>query len=97
MADQTETIEDIRDELSIDAGTVSEKVAQQLLTDAENIIQSSVSMKVPLDTFRENVLFNRAAKSLAISMFYDRELSNGLGKGVQMMINHLKGRFGDGD
>lgn len=98
MADEKtdDVVIDIIDELNLDAGTVSEKVAHDLLNAAEAIIRSSVSAKTPLDEFRKNVLFNRAAKSLAISMFYDRELSNGLGKGVQMIINNLKGRVWDG-
>lgn len=98
MADDKmdDTVIDIIDELNLDSGTTSEKVAHDLLNAAEAIIQSSVSAKTPIDEFRKNVLFNRAARSLAISMFYDRELSNGLGKGVQMIINHLKGQVWDG-
>lgn len=81
----------LSDELNVDQQSEDVKTINELVSDAELIIQNSVDHTVPLEQYRESAIFNRAAKTLATQLYYDRELSAGMSKGLQMMINHLKG------
>ncbi|KGB14247.1 head-tail connector protein [Latilactobacillus sakei subsp. sakei] len=81
----------LSDELNVDQQSEDVTTINKLVSDAELIIQNSVDHTVPLEQYRESAIFNRAAKTLATQLYYDRELSAGMSKGLQMMINHLKG------
>lgn len=81
----------LSDELNIDQQSEDVTTINELVSDAEIIIQNSVDHAVSLEQYRKSDIFNRAAKTLATQLYYDRELSAGMSKGLQMMINHLKG------
>ncbi|MGV3337670.1 head-tail connector protein [Latilactobacillus curvatus] len=81
----------LSDELNVDQQSEDVTTINELVSDAELIIQNSVDHTVPLEQYQKSAIFNRAAKTLATQLYYDRELSAGMSNGLQMMINHLKG------
>ena len=81
----------LMDELHIDQSDVETATIQALIDDAKEIVANSVSstMRVANMESKYSSLFDRAVKTLATQMYYDRELANGTSKGFQMTIDHL--------
>lgn len=82
---------ELMDELHIDYDDVEETTVSNLIDASKAIVADSVSNKLSVEDLEENhpKLFDLAVKSLACSLYYDRELKNGTSKGFQMMIVHL--------
>lgn len=85
----------LMDELNLDATDENTALIGDLISQSEDLVRSSVDYDKPLEDYLKEPIFIRAVKTLVAQMFYDRTLSEGLSKGVQMMINHLKGRLGN--
>lgn len=83
----------LMDELNLDATDENIALIGDLISQSEDLIRSSVSYIKPLEDYLKEPIFIRAVKTLATQLYYDRTLSEGLSKGLQMMINHLKGRL----
>lgn len=81
-------------ELHIDDDPDELETVTQLIADSNELIKSSVNYNMSDSELSESLLFNRAVKSLATSMYYDRDLSNGMPKAVSIMVTHLQSRLG---
>jgi hypothetical protein len=88
--------EKLMDDLNLDDTPENKAIITDLILDASDLIRSSVNYKVPETEYFKFPIYIRAVKTLATQLYYDRELSEGMSKGLQMMINHLKGRVVDG-
>ncbi len=82
----------IMNELNIDVNNPSDSALfDSLVDESESIIKGSLSKNISVDKLEENLTYQRAVKTLITQLYYDRELSGGLSRGLQMMINHLVG------
>lgn len=77
------------DELNLDDD--QKDVVTDLIAMAEVTIQRSVNRHVELPVMYADPIFSRAVKTLVTQLYFDRSLESGLSKGLQMMINQLKG------
>ncbi|WP_375661141.1 hypothetical protein, partial [Bartonella sp. CL71SXKL] len=63
-----------------------------LVNQSEAFVQDSVDSKTSLEVFEKDPMFKRTVYTLATQLYYDRTLSAGSSKGLQMMLNHLDGK-----
>lgn len=82
------------DELCLDATDETTQLITDLLSQSESIIRDSVDKTKTIDSYEQDPIFIRAAKTLCTQLYYDRTLTGGMSIGLQMMINHLKGEVG---
>lgn len=83
------------EELHIDPSDEETKTVESLIDDASAIIRGSISDEVGEDellSLSGNV-FNRLIQTLATKLYYDRELSDGYGAGIQIMLNQLRAKY----
>jgi uncharacterized phage protein (predicted DNA packaging) len=92
MADTIEP-KDVLNELNLDETDEELKIITDLINQAEDYIRSSVNYQVAVEEYLKLPMFKRAVTTLVAQLYYDRTLENGLSKGMQMMINHLRGRL----
>lgn len=78
-------------ELNLDDNDDNRKTITSLIAEAQDIIRHSVDSTKTAEDYANNLIFQRAVKTLVTDLYYDRTLSNGMSLGLKMMINHLKG------
>lgn len=79
----------LRDELNLDDFDETNTLLIDLLTQSEAIVLDSTNYK-NYEQVSDKDIFTRAVFTLATQLYYDRTLSEGLSKGLQMMLNHLQ-------
>lgn len=86
------TTQELIDELNIDTDDNETKTVDSLIDSAKSMIKSSIKLQVTDDDILavNAELYNRLIKTLATSLYYDRELSNGYSKGVMIMMTNLR-------
>lgn len=86
------TPQELQDELNIDDDENELKTLTSLISGATAMIKASIKMKITDDDILavDAELYNRLIKTLATSMYYDRELSNGYSIGVRIMLTNLR-------
>lgn len=86
------TPEELQDELNIDDDENELHTLMNLISGATAMIKASIQMKITdADILAVDAeLYNRLIKTLATSMYYDRELSNGYSTGVRIMLTNLR-------
>lgn len=86
------TPQELQDELNIDDDENEIKTLTRLIDGATAMIKASIQMKITDDDILavDAELYNRLIKTLATSMYYDRELSNGYSTGVRIMLTNLR-------
>lgn len=86
------TPQELQDELNIDDDENELKTLKSLISGATAMIKASIQMKIIDDDILavDAELYNRLIKTLATSMYYDRELSNGYSTGVRIMLTNLR-------
>lgn len=86
------TPQELANELNIDIDDDELKTVTSLLESAKAMIQSSIKLKVTDDNILavNEPLYNRLIKTMATSLYYDRELSAGYSKGVMIMMANLR-------
>lgn len=86
------TPQELASELNIDIDDDELKTVTSLLESAKTMIQSSIKFKVTDDNILavNEPLYNRLIKTMATSLYYDRELSAGYSKGVMIMMANLR-------
>lgn len=86
------TTQELIDELNIDTDDNETKTVDSLIDSAKSMIKSSIKLQVTDDDILavNTELYNRLIKTLATSLYYDRELSNGYSKGVMIMMTNLR-------
>lgn len=86
------TPQELADELNIDTSDNEIKTLDSLIASAKAMIKSSIKLKVTDDDILtvNADLYNRLIKTIATSLYYDRELSNGYSTGVRIMLTNLR-------
>ncbi|MGR8826327.1 head-tail connector protein [Leuconostoc citreum] len=86
------TSQELIDELNIDTNDNEIKTVDSLIASAKSLIKSSIKLQVTDDdVLAVNAdLYNRLIKTMATSLYYDRELSAGYSKGVLIMMTNLR-------
>lgn len=86
------TPQELADELNIDTSDNEIKTLDSLIASAKSLIKSSINLQVAdADILAVNAdLYNRLIKTMATSLYYDRELSSGYSKGVLIMMTNLR-------
>ncbi|WP_294976396.1 head-tail connector protein [uncultured Leuconostoc sp.] len=86
------TPQELASELNIDIDDDELKTVTSLIGSAKAMIQSSIKLKVTDDNILavNEPLYNRLIKTMATSLYYDRELSAGYSKGVMIMMANLR-------
>lgn len=79
----------LRDELNLDDFDETNTLLTDLLKQSEAIVLDSTNYK-SYEQVSNKDIFTRAVFTLATQLYYDRTLSEGLSKGLQMMLNHLQ-------
>ena len=93
------TAEQVCDELHIDQSEEELATIGRLLVDSSALIRGSISSDVTDELIFAlgGGAYNRLILALVTRMYYDRELSNGYGMGIQIMLNQVRARvLGDG-
>lgn len=86
------TPQELADELNIDTSDNEIKTLDSLIESAKAMIKSSIKLKITDDEILavNTELYNRLIKTLATSLYYDRELSIGYSIGVMIMMTNLR-------
>lgn len=86
------TTQELINELNIDPDENETKTVNSLIDSAKSMIKASIQMKITDGDILavDAELYNRLIKTLATSMYYDRELSNGYSTGVRIMLTNLR-------
>ncbi|QEA33588.1 phage gp6-like head-tail connector protein [Leuconostoc carnosum] len=86
------TSQELADELNIDTDENELKTVASLIDSATSMIKSSIKLQVTDDDILavNEPLYNRLIKTMATSLYYDRELSTGYSKGVMIMLMNLR-------
>ncbi|MGR8809947.1 head-tail connector protein [Leuconostoc citreum] len=86
------TSQELADELNIDTSDNEKKTLDSLIASAKSLIKSSIKLQVTDDDILavNTDLYNRLIKTMATSLYYDRELSSGYSKGVLIMMTNLR-------
>jgi len=86
------TPQELADELNIDTDENELKTVASLIDSATSMIKSSIKLQVTDDDILavNEPLYNRLIKTMATSLYYDRELSTGYSKGVMIMLTNLR-------
>ena len=86
------TPQELQNELNINDDENEIKTLTSLINGATAMIKASIQMKITDEAILavDAELYNRLIKTLATSMYYDRELSNGYSTGVRIMLMNLR-------
>ncbi|MCS8587437.1 head-tail connector protein [Leuconostoc citreum] len=86
------TSQELANELNIDTDDNEIKTVDSLIASAKSLIKSSIKLQVTDDDILtvNADLYNRLIKTMATSLYYDRELSSGYSKGVLIMMTNLR-------
>lgn len=93
------TPQELRDELNIDDDGNELQTLTSLISGATAMIKASIKMKITDEDILavDEELYNRLIKTLATSMYYDRELSKGYSIGVRIMLANLRSEIVGGE
>ncbi|MGB2512105.1 head-tail connector protein [Leuconostoc suionicum] len=93
------TPQELQDELNIDDNENELQTLTSLISGATAMIKASIQMKITDDDILavDAELYNRLIKTLATSMYYDRELSKGYSIGVRIMLTNLRSEIVGGE
>lgn len=86
------TPKELANELNIDTDDNELTTVGSLIDSAKSLIKSSINLQVTDDDILvvNADLYNRLIKTMATSLYYDRELSSGYSKGVLIMMTNLR-------
>lgn len=86
------TPQELANELNIDTDDNELTTVGSLIDSAKSLIKSSIKLKITDDDILavNADLYNRLIKTMATSLYYDRELSAGYSKGVVIMMTNLR-------
>lgn len=89
------TAQELLDENHIDSNYDEIATMNRLISDASALIRGSISDSVT----DEKILavcpsqYNRVVSALATRLYFSRDLSEGYGMGIQIMINQIRARM----
>lgn len=94
MLDYKELVAD----LNIDEGTIEETTIKNLLASAEELCYRSINTKdYTKEYFEKDELFKRASYAEATHLYYNRDMTDSLPKGILMLLIHLKAGLKPGE
>ena len=86
---------ELMDELHIDQSPTEIASVTSLITEAQAIVDQAIGGGTA-ETYRSSPIYDLAIKTLVTSLYFDRDLTNGLPKGLVMMLDYLAyQRLGD--
>lgn len=85
-----EIVNELLSELNLDINDANTILINSLVTDAQIITLSAVNSTKKIEDYADNQIFQRAVKTLATQLFYDRTLANGTATGYRMMVTQLQ-------
>lgn len=85
-----EIVNELLSELNLDINDANTILINSLVTDAQIITLSAVNSTKKIEDYADNQIFQRAVKTLATQLFYDRTLANGTAAGYRMMVTQLQ-------
>ena len=85
-----EIVNELLSELNLDINDANTILINSLVTDAQIITLSAVNSTKKIEDYADNQIFQRAVKTLATQLFYDRTLANGSATGYRMMVTQLQ-------
>ncbi|KRM91491.1 MAG: head-tail connector protein [Liquorilactobacillus hordei] len=85
-----EIVNELLSELNLDINDANTDLINTLVTDAQIITLSAVNSTKKIEDYADNQIFQRAVKTLATQLFYDRTLANGTATGYRMMVTQLQ-------
>lgn len=86
---------ELMDELHIDQSPTELTTVTNLINEATEIVNHSVSSSET--HYRTSPIYDLAIKTLATQLYYDRELSMGMSAGLLMMLDQLQGMVSGSD
>ncbi|CAK1251974.1 head-tail connector protein [Fructobacillus fructosus] len=86
------TKEELAKELNIDLTLDEMSTITSLIESAKALIRSAIKLNVTDEQLLKinGELYNRLIKTLATSLYYDRELTSGYSKGTMIMLTNLR-------
>ena len=90
--DEVVSTDEMMTELNLDQTPENNAVISELIKDSAEIIMDSFTSNLSASA-KADPIYIRAVKALTTAMYYDRSLSGGFPLGVNIMIDHLKGRY----
>ncbi|GAP01409.1 head-tail connector protein [Fructobacillus fructosus] len=86
------TKEELAKELNIDLTLDEMSTITSLIESAKALISSAIKLNVTDEQLLKinGELYNRLIKTLATSLYYDRELTSGYSKGTMIMLTNLR-------
>lgn len=89
------TAQELLDENHIDSNDDEIATMNRLISDASALIRGSISDSVTDEQIMNNLpdQYNRAVSALATRLYFSRDLSEGYGMGIQIMINQIRARM----
>lgn len=89
------TAQELLDENHIDSNDDEIATMNRLISDASALIRGSISDSVTDEQIMDNLpdQYNRAVSALATRIYFNRDLSEGYGMGIQIMINQIRARM----
>ncbi|CAK1233619.1 hypothetical protein R53140_OCIKHKEL_00719 [Fructobacillus fructosus] len=86
------TMEELATELNVDLTTEEMSTITSLIESAKALIKSAIKLNVTDEQLLKinGELYNRLIKTLATSLYYDRELTSGYSKGTMIMLTNLR-------
>lgn len=86
------TKDELAKELNIDLTLDEMSTITSLIESAKALIRSAIKLNVTDEQLLKinGELYNRLIKTLATSLYYDRELTSGYSKGTMIMLTNLR-------
>ncbi|MDF8366176.1 phage gp6-like head-tail connector protein [Weissella paramesenteroides] len=85
---------ELMNDLHIDESDSETNSINSLITQATDLVKSSVNYGLSDEDYAKYPLFDAAVKELTTALYYDRTLANGMPHAVTIMITHLQARLG---
>lgn len=89
------TAQELLDENHIDQSGLEITTMQSLISDASALVRGSISDSITDEQILKQCpeQYNRVISALATRMYYSRDLTEGYGMGIQIMINQIRARM----
>lgn len=88
------TATDLANQAHIDITDEELQTLENLLKTATELVKSSINYSATDEELTKYPLFDSCVGALATALYYDRELSNGMPRAVNIMLVHLQARLG---
>lgn len=81
---------ELMDELHIDQSPDEIATVQALITEAQTIVDQATDSTGTDKAYQKSPIYTLAIKTLVQQLYYDRSLTAGFSKGLQLMLDYLE-------